>query len=156
MSDTINSLSSTDELAPGDNFPIYDASNGDDRKIALSLLLAYMQSNLSFSEGVGAFSTQYASPSATGFTVAITDGSDNIHLILTPLAGYAAGTITLPAVGNAVDKQLVTVNCTQSVTTLTVDGNGAVAVTGEPASLSANDFFTLKYDSTFQTWYRIA
>jgi hypothetical protein len=112
-----------------------------------------MQANLTFSDA--SLTTQYASPSATGFNVQITDGSASIHLILTPLAGYAAGTITLPAVGNVVDKQEVLVNCTQAVTTLTVAGNGAVAVTGEPSTLAANDFFRLKYDATMQTWYRV-
>ena len=110
--------------------------------------------NLTFSESGISYTTQYAAPSSTGFSVQITDGSDNIHLILTPVAGYADGEIVLPAVGNVVDKQEVLVNCTQAVTTLVVDGNGAVAVTGEPSGLSANDFFRLKYDLTVQTWYR--
>lgn len=153
---TINQLSSLDTLASGDQFPVYDQSNGDARKVALSVLLQYMQDNITFpSAGIAQFVTQYAAPSSSGFNVQITDGSDNIHLILTPTAGYAAGTITLPAVGNVVDKQMVMVNSTQQVTTLTVNGNGAVAVTGEPATLGADDFFTLKYDAVTQTWYRI-
>ena len=94
-------------------------------------------------------------PSATGFNVPITDGPDNIWLILTPTAGYAAGTITLPSVTNAVDKQEVLVNCTQLVTSLTVDGNGATSVTGEPTSLGADDFFKLKFDIISKSWYRV-
>lgn len=152
---TINQLSSLDTLASGDQFPVYDQSNGDARKTALSVLLQYMQDNLTFPSGMPAFTTQYAAPSSSGFNVQITNGDDNIHLILTPTAGYAAGTITLPAVGNVVDKQMVMVNCTQQVTTLTINGNGAVAVTGEPSSLAADDYFTLKYDATMQTWYRV-
>ena len=151
---TINRLSAVDSVEGGDQLPIYDQGNGDARKMSLSLLLSWIQGALSFPD-VGVFVTQRAAPSATGFSVAITDGSDNIHLILTPSAGYAAGTIVLPAVGNAVDKQEILVNTTQQVTVLTINGNGAVAVTGAPASLGAEDFFRLKYDLGTQTWYRV-
>jgi hypothetical protein len=149
----INELSAIDAIASGDQLVVYDTSNGDARKASVSTIQAYMQSSLTFSDGI-TYTTQYSAPSATGFSVAITDGSANIHLILTPVAGYAAGTIVLPAVANVVDKQEVLVNCTQAVTTLTVDGNGAT-VTGEPAAFVANDFFRLKYDAVLLTWYRI-
>lgn len=152
---TIDKLTATGIVVGSDQVPVYVANNGDARKAAMSVLLAYMQDNLSFSESGISYTTQYAAPSSTGFSVQITDGSANIHLILTPVAGYAAGTIVLPAVGNVVDKQEVLCNCTQAVTTLTIDGNGAVAVTGEPSGLAANDFFRLKYDATVSTWYRV-
>lgn len=155
----INKLSALDQLAAGDNLPIFDTSNGDARKVSISVLLAYMQDNLTFPTvtGVPQFSTQYASPSSSGFSVTIAPptAGNNVHLILTPTAGYAAGTIVLPAVAAVVDKQEVLVNSTQQVTTLTVNGNGAVAVTGEPVSLGADDFFRLKYDIISQTWYRV-
>ena len=134
----IGKLNSTDTIAIGDQIPIGSATNGDDRRISLSTLQAFLQANLTFT--ATDFTTQYSSPAATGFTVAITDGSDNIHLILTPVAGYADGAITLPSVANAADKQEVLVNCTQAVTTLVINGNGANDVIGEPAALSANDF----------------
>lgn len=153
---TINRLSAVDSVEGGDQLPIYDQGNGDARKMSLSLLLSWIQSALSFPDaGVQPFTTQRAAPSATGFSVAITDGPDNIHLILTPSAGYAAGTIVLPAVGNAIDKQEILINTTQQVTALTINGNGAVAVTGAPTSLGAEDFFRLKYDLATQTWYRV-
>ena len=152
---TINELTATDTVVSSDQVPVYVASNGDARKASMSVIQAFMQDNLTFSTSGISYITQYASPSATGFSVPITDASDNIHLILTPAAGYATGTIVLPAVGNVIDKQEVLVNCTQAVTTLTVDGNGAVAVTGEPAALAANDFFRLKYDATMSAWYRV-
>lgn len=155
----ISQLSAVDSLAAGDNFPVFDLSNGDARKVSVSALLAYMQANLTFPDatGVPQFESQYAAPSASGFSVTIAPptAGDNVHLILTPTAGYAAGTIVLPPVASVVDKQEVLVNCTQQVTALTINGNGAVSVTGEPTSLGADDFFRLKYDSILQTWYRV-
>lgn len=135
------------EVTDGDLFAIYEDTAGATRSVTAAMIAAYIQKNY--------FSMQYASPSATGFSVAITDGSANVHLVLTPTAGFATGTIVLPAVANVVDQQEVLVNCTQQVTTLTVDGNGAGSVTGEPSSLGADDFFKLKYDATTDAWYRI-
>lgn len=156
----INTLTAKDQLATGDLFVVWSNSNGDSRKVAASVLLTYMQNNLTFpdSDAVGEYVTQYAAPSSTGFNVTITDGDDddqNVHLILTPTAGFAAGTITLPAAASLVNKQRVLVNSTQQITALTVDGNGATAVTGEPTSMAADDFFTLKYDLATSTWYRV-
>jgi hypothetical protein len=152
---TINELTAVDTVIASDLVPVYASNNGDARKAAMSVIQTYMQANLTFSESGISYTTQYAAPSATGFSVQITDDSDNTHLILTPVAGYAAGTLVLPAIGNVVDKQEVLFNSTQVVTTLTIDGNGAVAVTGAPTTLAANDFFRLKYDLTVQTWYRV-
>ncbi len=103
---------------------------------------------------VNALISYYSAPSATGFTATIPDTDDNYWLILTPLAGYAAGTIELPSSTVAQDQQTINVNCTQAVTTLTIDGNGAT-VTGAPTTLAANDFFTLRFDAVTTTWYRI-
>ncbi len=156
----INQLTALDTLTAGDLFAVWAQSNGDSRKIAASVLLAYMQANLVFPTftGQGEYTTQYSSPSATGFNITITDGADdntNVHLILTPTAGFASGTITLPPTPGTVDKQEVLVNCTQQITALTVNGNGATAVTGEPSSMAADDFFRLKFDAVTSTWYRV-
>jgi hypothetical protein len=69
------------------------------------------------------------------------------------LPGYAAGTIVLPAVPT--NEQVVNLNTTQAVTTLTVNGNGKT-VTGAPTTLAANAFFTLRFDATTNAWYRVA
>lgn len=154
----INELSSLDSLQAADNLPCYSSGNGDARRFSLTTLLAWLQANLSFVSSAYSFFTQYAAPSASGFNITLTDGANddsNIHLILTPTAGYAVGAITLPPVASLVDKQEVLVNCTQSVTAFTVNGNGALAVTGEPSVLAADDFFRLKYDLATSTWYRV-
>lgn len=154
---TINQLSAIDTPSGSDLLALYSQSNGDARKMSLSNLLAWIDANTPavVSSSQPQFVTQYAAPSATGFTVQILDGSANVWLILTPTAGFAAGTIKLPAVSQCIDKQEVLVNCTQQVTTLTVDGNGATAVTGEPATLGADDFFRLRFDLATASWYRV-
>ena len=125
--------------------------NGQDYRLLAGSVLDYIQANLSFP---AAFTSQLSAPSASGFSVQITDGSDNIHLILTPVAGYAAGTIVLPLLARCVDGQEVLVNCTQAVTALTITGNGST-VTGAPTTLTANDFFRLRFDDVTNTWYRV-
>lgn len=155
MGQYINQLSALDTLASGDNIAVGSASYGDDRRAALSVLLTYLQNNLTTTDALAfaEYLTQYAAPSATGQNIQVTDADDNIHLIVTPVAGYAAMTITLPTSTNCVDKQDILVNITQNVTTLTVAGNGATVV-GAPTSITANDFFRLKYDLAGTTWYR--
>jgi hypothetical protein len=132
--------------------PFFDTTNGQDRRASLSDVLAALLA----SQAVATI-TQYAAPAATGFGVQIVPGYDggSVWLLLTPAAGYAAGTITLPAAALCVDGQEVRVSCTQAVTTLTVAGNGST-VNGAPATLAANAFFTLRFDGVFGAWYRVA
>lgn len=147
----INQLSAVDQVSPGDQVPIYSSSNGDARKASLSLLKTFFQ------EGITAADdkiTQYVAPNATGFSIQVNDGTDSVWLVLTPTAGFAAGTLVLPAVANCVDRQEILVNCTQAVTTLTVSGNGST-VTGAPTALTANGFFRLRFDDVTNTWYRV-
>lgn len=154
----INELSALNQLLVSDLFVVFSDQNGDTRKVGTSVIQAFMQANLDFGvAGIPQFETQYSVPSATDFSVTIAppDDGDNVHLILTPTGPFADGTIVLPAVATVIDKQLVLVNSTQAVTTLVVDGNGATAVTGEPATLAQNGFFTLKFDLPTLTWYRV-
>lgn len=157
---TINQLTRATDVSAGDLVPIFATSDGDARAAAMSVLQEYMQDNLTFADFAD-YVSQYSAPSATGFSVTITDGSSdgitssNVHLILTPLAGYAAGTIVLPAKTGLVNKQEVLVNCTQLVTALTISLNGATAAVGAPTTLAANAFFRLKYDSITSNWYRV-
>ncbi|HJR28784.1 MAG TPA: hypothetical protein VJ889_08715, partial [Pseudomonas sp.] len=150
---TINKLTSTDVVTAGDLVPVFVQNQGDARKAAMSVLLAYIQGNLVFPDQN--YTTQYAAPSATGFSVSITDSSANTHLILTPTAGFAAGTIVLPSSLNLVDEQTVLVNTTQAVTVLTISLNGASAINGAPTGLGANDAFLLKYDLPTSSWYMV-
>ena len=130
--------------------------NSQDYRISVAELLEFMQAAISPDTGfLRPLTTQYASPSSTGFNVAINAlTGQSVHLILTPTTGFATGAITLPISSSLVDKQEVVVNCTQQVTALTVTGNGA-GVTGAPSSLGADDFFRLKYDLLTNSWFRI-
>ena len=61
------------------------------------------------------------------------------------------GAIVLPT--GAADKSVVSVNCTQIVTTLSVTSGNTV--TGAPTTLAANGFFTMRYDAATAAWYRV-
>lgn len=149
----ISNYSSVSSVSGALVFAVSDPRVADTRKITLTEITDYITANIS--ANMSGYTTQYSAPSATGFTVAITDSQNSIHLILTPTAGFAAGTITLPAASNTLDGQSLLVNCTQSVTALTFGANGATSITGVPASLTANSFFTLKFDKPTNSWYRV-
>lgn len=143
---TINQLSATDTLTGGDLFPVYKKNQGDARKCSITTLMDYVNANVT----TVTQNTQYAAPAATGFSVTVNTG--NVWLILTPVSTYAAGAIVLPT--GASDKDTVTVNCTQIVTSLTVS-SGATVV-GAPTTIAANGFFTMRFDAATSTWYRIS
>lgn len=148
---TIDQLTSLDTLTASDLVPVYSSTNGDARKSSMSTFSSYIISQLNVNDNK---ITQYSAPSSNGFTVTINNDGDSIWLVLTPTAGFSTGTITLPAVANCADKQELLVNCTQSVTTLTISGNGAT-VTGAPSTLAANAFFRLRFDLATKVWYRV-
>lgn len=150
----ISQLNSVDSLSESDLFAVWQAANSDTRKVALSVLLAFIEDNLT---PPGSDVTQYAAPSASGFDIAIapvTNGQ-NMYLLLTPTGEFAAGTITLPNVATCVDGQTVLVSTTQAVTALTINVNGANGAPGAPTTLAANAFFKLRFDGVFNNWYRV-
>ena len=146
---SIGNLSITDAVTASTRFAV--DQNDMDLSVPVGAVVEYIESQIQTGDGK---QLQYAAPVATGFTVAITDSSASVWLVLTPAAGYAAGTITMPAVANCVENQEVLVNCTQSVATLTVAGNGGTVI-GAPASLSANGFFRLRFEPVLKIWYRV-
>lgn len=143
----INKLTAVDSVTSGDLLPVFSTNNGGARKAALSAVLAYIQDNIVFPSS---FTNQYAAPSATGFSVTVDSGS--VWLVLTPTGAFAVGALVLPASPSDGDELLC--NTTQDVTALTVSGNGNT-VTGAPATLSANDFFRLRFEAVTSTWYRV-
>lgn len=141
----INQLSSVSSLQGGDQLAVWATNNGDSRKASITTLMDYVNANVT----TVTQNTQYAAPAATGFSVTVNTG--NVWLILTPVSTYATGAVVLPT--GASDKDTVTVNCTQIVTSLTVY-SGATVV-GAPTTLAANDFFTMRYDGATSSWYRV-
>jgi len=148
---TINQLSAVDSLSASDLVPIFSQANGDARKSSLTLLAEFIQTLITSADDKR---TQYYAPQATGFSVQIDGTGQSIWLIMTPIAGLAAGTLVLPLVAGVLDKQEILVNTTQLVTALTINANGATVV-GAPTTLAANAFFRLRFDGVLKTWYRV-
>lgn len=147
---TINQLTATDTVTASDLIPIWSSTDGDTRKASANTLKTYLTGGVSVNDGL---ITQTASPAATGFNVSVPTAGT--WLILTPVAAYAAGTITLPFVDDVQGGQIVLVNCSQAVTALTVNGNGATVINPPPA-LAANSRFTMRYEADSSVWYRVA
>lgn len=133
---------------------LWDASNDAWRTCTLTDIFTLFSE--AFIHAVLEPDSQYAAPAVAGFDIQIAANDHDTHLILTPASTLADGTITLPTPANLRDKQLLICSCTQQVTALTIEGNGAAAVNGGPTSLGADDFFTIKYDGTLNTWNRIS
>lgn len=145
---TTNKLQSVpkSDLSGADLFRLWSQKFGADVALSLTNLKDWLTDNMT----LGALTTQYAAPSATGFSVTI--AAADTWLVLTPVAGYAAGTLVLPA---GTDKAEILVNCTQAVTTLTITPATGETVTGAPTSLSANDSFRLRFDGVTSVWYKV-
>lgn len=143
----------------GDLLVLQKADQGDFRAISLTDFLTSVVASGLMPTGRPEADTQYSSPSVSGTSISIPgptiQADHDVHLILTPGAGYAALTLVLPLASTCRDKQEISVNCTQAVTTLTITANGAIAVTGAPTTLAANAFFKLCYDLPSSTWYRV-
>lgn len=147
----INQLNAADQLSGSDLLPLYSQANGDARKISLTNFLNWLESQQIATQDNKV--TQYAAPLAAA-TVLLRDDQNSVWLILTPAGTIASATLKLPLVSNCVDRQEILVNCTQIITTLTIDANGS-SVIGAPAALAANGFFRLRWDAVLQTWYRV-
>ena len=142
-------LNRTDQFDSGDLVVLWVGGDYDYRGISKDDFVKSLAEALQVNKP----STQYAAPNATGFNVQIDSMIGDVHLILTPVAGYAAGTITLPL--SPVDKQTVLVNSTQAITALTVSPQADATVIGQPTTLADNGFFTLKFDAVLKRWYRV-
>jgi len=161
MSNTINKQTPvTPELS--DLIAVWATANGRTASTSIQLLMELLQDSLTFpgTSGIKEPNTQYSAPATTGFNIGINtsgtwDNSEDVHLILTPTAGFADGAITLPPFLELRDKQVIIVNTTQLITTFAITLNGSAGIQGAPTSMGADDFFIIKYDLTVNTWYRI-
>ena len=145
---TISQLSAVTALATGDQIVVWSSSNGDTRKASLTTLLAFFEDQFA----APGFETQTNAPTSSGFNLQLTASTESIWAVVNPTGAFAAGTITLPAMASSFDGQQILVTCSDSITALTVAGNGAVVI-GAPTSLGVGGFFALRYNESQASWY---
>jgi len=148
---TINQLSAINSLSAGDNILVYAPGEGDTRRASLSTLLAFFESYFADPD----YTTQISAPTSSGFNLQLGAQTQSLFLIINPTGAFAAGTITLPPVASCFDGQEILVVSSQSIVTLTVNGNGG-ALLGVPGSLGAGGFFTIRFNRLQATWYTLS
>lgn len=149
---TINQLSGLSQVSSGDLLPVYVPNNGDARKVSIGQLLAFFQQQFASPT----LATQLATP-GTGFNIAIqTPVSEQQWLLIQPAGTLASGTVTPPLNTQTPDGTELLITTTQQITAFTFSLNGAAAAYGVPSTLSAEDFFRVRYVQATNSWYRIA
>lgn len=98
---------------------------------------------------------QYSSPPGPSFTFTLTDDGVSTWLALTPITTIASGTVVLPNVTNCESGQEILITTTQAISAFSLNVNGS-SVIGAPASLEANECFTIKFEPLMRIWYRVA
>ena len=146
---TINQLSSVNAVAGSDQVPVYSSGQGDARKASLSTVLQYVKDNFADPN----YDVIINAPIA-GFTLQLTNTSNNLQVILNPAGTLATGTIVLPPVADCFDGQEIIFVSTQTITALTTNANGGTTV-GVPSGFSATSTFTIRFNKLQSTWYTI-
>jgi hypothetical protein len=87
----------------------------------------------------------------TGFSYTVKNGS--FYLMLTPLGTLATGTVTMPP--TPVERQVVSINSTQIITSFTLNANSGQTLVGAPAALAVNTPIRFVWDRTTGggTWW---
>ena len=147
---TINQLPTITTLSGGDQLPVYATSNGDARKACITTLVEYFQTTFADPN----YTVVINAPTNSGFNIALAASSQSIWLIMNPTGTFAAGSVTLPPVANCYDGQEIIMISTQTISALTINGNGGTLV-GVPASLGAGSSFTIRFNELQSTWYTI-
>ena len=148
---TINQLSAVTSVVASDLLPLYSSANGDARKASMSVVLDFIEANFGSPE----FTTIINAPTSSGFNILLAAATSNLWLIINPTGPFLAGTITLPPVASCYDGQQIIVVCSQSITTLTLAGNGATLV-GAPTALGTGGFFALRFNDLQDAWYCVS
>lgn len=149
----INQLPLLDTPSLGDQLPVYSPNNGDARRMSLGALLNFFERQF---VSPGAPAVQLVTP-INGFNYVVAN-PNNVRgwIILRPLTTLAAGTVTLPGPSVLVDGAELAFNTTHQITSFNIVPNGAFAVYGAPLTLAAEDWFSIRYDRTTNSWYRVA
>jgi len=140
------------QVSPGDQVAIYTPQNGDARRLSISSLLQFFQQMFASPT----LATNIYTP-GTGFNVAVpTPVAEQQWIVIQPAATLATGTITLPLNTQTPDGTEVLITTTQQITSFTLALNGAAATYGAPTTLSATDWFRMRFVLATNSWYRIA
>lgn len=145
---TINQLSTIDTVSSGDLLPTYSTSNGDARKMSIGTLLTYFKETFTSPTFVTSITAI-----ENGQTVSATNDSTNQWVLLTPAGTIATGTVVLPISTGLVDGQEVMVTSSNTITALTINGNGSTVV-GGPTTIGATSPFKLRYNLLNTSWYK--
>jgi len=149
---TINQLPLLSQASPGDQVPVYSQNSGDARRLPISSLLSYFQQTFASPT----LATNVYTP-GTGFNISVpTPSASQQWMLIQPVGTLAAGTVTLPLNTQTPDGTEVLITTTQQITTFTLSPNGAANVYGEPSTLSAEDFFRVRFVQSTNSWYRIS
>ncbi|CAB4168941.1 hypothetical protein UFOVP581_22 [uncultured Caudovirales phage] len=144
-------LSRATSLSTADQVVIVSSANGDARRVSLGVLLQLFEQQFASPT----LSTSVYTPS-TGANITVPSPiSEQQWILLRPVATIAALTLTLPLNTGTPDGTEITVTSTQAITALTVSANGASTVSGAPATMAANAFFKLRFNTETNIWYRI-
>ena len=148
---TINQLSGLSSVNSGDLLPVWSTDNGDTRRVSISALLAYFQ-------------TQFASPTmatnlyvpTTGFSITVpTPIAQQQWVLLQPAATLATGTIVFPLNTGVPDGTEILITSTQTITALTLSGNGATTISGAITTLAAGGSARYRFYQATNSWYAI-
>lgn len=148
---TINQLPLVTQLSGGDNLVLWVPNQGDSRRCSITTLLQYFTANFQSPDST----TVIITPTVSGFNYNVGNITANLWLIINPSAPFASGGITLPSFSQAFDGLEISVVTTQAIASFVTNGNGANVI-GEPGSLGAGGFFTLKYSQAQTTWYTLS
>lgn len=145
----IRNLPSVSSLSSSDSVALDSASLGADAKATISTLTTYLQSQLN---ATGGFVSAYLTP-ATGFSTTVSPPvpGENVALLLTPAGTLATGTVVLPSA--PAHGQEISVSTTNTITALTVSGNG-YTVSGAPTTMGAATPWRVRFDGVLNLWFK--
>lgn len=138
-------------ISSGEQLPVYSPNNGDARRVSIGTLLDYFEQTFASPT----LATNFYTP-GTGFNIAVPTPVSQQWILIQPAGTLAAGTVTLPLNTQTPDGTEILITTTQQITTFTLAANGAANVYGEPSTLSAEDFFRMRYVQSTNSWYRVS
>ena len=147
---TINQLPLLANVNAGDQIPIYSPNNGDARRLPISQLLNYFEQTFASPD----IATNVYTP-GTGFNITVPTPTAPQWMLIQPAGTLASGTVTLPINTQTPSGTEVLITTTQIITTFTLAANGAANVYGAPTTLTANQFFKMRFVQSTNSWYRI-